>query len=59
MPKSSRQINSDVMGLLVTPQNTEPSPTAAHIDGDKPIIEPNTEPNEAPIKNDGTISPPL
>lgn len=52
-------MSSDVIGQLVTPQNSEIMPTAAHSDGSKPVRLPNRHPKVAPMKKDGTISPPL
>ena len=52
-------MSSDVIGQLVTPQNSEIMPTAVHSDGSKPVRLPNRHPNVAPMKKDGTISPPL
>ena len=52
-------MSSDVIGQLVTPQNSEIIPTAAHSDGSKPVRLPNRHPKVAPMKKDGTISPPL
>ena len=43
----------------MTPQNSEIMPTAVHSDGSKPVRLPNRHPNVAPMKKDGTISPPL
>ena len=59
MPKSSNPINSEVIGQFVTPQKTEIIPTAEQRDGENPKIWPNKQPNVAPTKNEGTISPPL
>ena len=47
------------MGQLVTPQNSEPIPTAASRDAGKPKYAPIAVPKVAPIKSVGTISPPL
>ena len=58
-PNISKLINSEVIGQLVTPQNTLVMPTAVQSTGEKPVIVPNRQPNVAPIKNVGTISPPL
>ena len=52
-------MSSDVIGQLVTPQNSEIMPTAVHSDGSKPVRLPNRHPKVAPMKKDGTISPPL
>ena len=44
---------------FVTPQKTAAMPTAVQRVGEKPDRFPNRQPNAAPVKNDGTISPPL
>ena len=49
----------DVIGQLVTPQKTETSPRDAPNDGFNPIRLPKVFPKVAPMKNTGTISPPL
>ena len=46
------------MGQFVTPQKRAISPTAAQTDGEKPVKLPNVHPSVAPMKKDGTISPP-
>ena len=43
----------------MTPQNTEAMPTAAQSPGSNPVRDAKKLPNVAPIKSDGTISPPL
>ncbi len=48
-----------VIGQFVTPQKTAAMPTAVQSVGEKPDRFPNRQPNAAPVKNDGTISPPL
>ena len=58
-PKSSKLMSSEAIGQFVTPQNTEAMPTAAQSPGSKPVREAKKLPNVAPIKSDGTISPPL
>ena len=58
-PNNSKHIKREVIGQLVTPQNTAPIPTAAHKEGENPIRLPKRHPKDAPIKKDGTISPPL
>lgn len=57
--KSSKLIIREVIGQLVTPQKRDIIPRAAQNDGDIPSILPRTHPRVAPIKNEGTISPPL
>ena len=52
-------MSSEVSGQFVTPQNTEHIPIAAHRDGEKPVSVPNRKPKLAPMKKEGTISPPL
>ena len=47
------------MGQFVTPQNTETMPMAAHSGALAPVRMANRQPNVAPVKNEGTISPPL
>ena len=59
MPKSSRAIKRDAIGQFVTPQNTETIPIGAPKDEDKPKTGAITQPNVAPTKNEGIISPPL
>ena len=59
MPKSSIQIKNAEIGEFVTPQNTAPIPMAAQREGEKPMSAPKALPKEAPIKKEGTISPPL
>ena len=49
----------EVIGLLVTPQNTAPMPTAAHSGMEHPKAEAKKVPNVEPMKRVGTISPPL
>ena len=58
-PNSSMLRRSEVTGQFTTPQNSETSPSAAVNCGGSPNSVPNRLPNVAPIKNDGTISPPL
>lgn len=58
-PKISKQIKRDAMGALVAPQKTEPMPIAEQRLVSRPVILPNKQPKQAPIKKDGTISPPL
>ena len=48
-----------MIGQFVTPQKTAAMPTAVQSVGEKPDRFPNRQPNAAPVKNDGTISPPL
>ena len=45
--------------MLTTPQNKAIIPTAAPKPGSIPIIFATAQPNVAPTKNVGTISPPL
>ena len=52
-------MNSDASGQFVTPQNSATIPIAAHSEGEMWNTCPNTHPNVAPTKKDGTISPPL
>lgn len=59
MPNNSNAISSEVNGQFVTPQKTAIIPSAANMDGERCRIEPYRQPNVAPIKNEGTISPPL
>ena len=47
------------MGQFVTPQNMAPMPIAAESEGAKPKRTPKLQPKEAPMKKEGTISPPL
>ena len=49
----------DVIGLLVTPQNTLTIPHATHTGRGIWNIGARKEPSVAPITRDGTISPPL
>ena len=58
-PNNSKPISMEAIGQLVTPQNTEIIPTAAHNEGDIPSKCPNRQPKVAPVQNAGTISPPL
>ena len=44
---------------MVTPQNTPTIPQPAQRAAGSPRIGPMTQPRVAPIKNEGTISPPL
>ena len=44
---------------MVTPQNTPTIPQPAQRAAGRPRIGPITQPRVAPIKNEGTISPPL
>ena len=55
----TKQINREVMGQFVTPQNTAPIPAAVQRFGANPIKFPNRQPKAAPMKKEGTISPPL
>ena len=50
---------SEVIGQFVTPQNTAVMPTAVQSVGDMPVSVPNRQPKAAPVKKEGTISPPL
>ena len=56
---NSKLINSEVIGQFVTPQNTAVMPTAVQSVGDMPVSVPNRQPKAAPVKKEGTISPPL
>ena len=47
------------IGQFVTPQNSAVMPSAAAKLGSSPIRGANVQPNVAPMKNVGTISPPL
>ena len=58
-PNSSKLIKSYVIGQFVTPQKTLIIPIAVQSDGEKSVIVPNKHPKAAPVKNEGTISPPL
>ena len=58
-PKSSILKNKEAMGLFTTPQNMAISPIAAPNPGSRPRSPPATFPKVAPIKKEGTISPPL
>ena len=58
-PKSSILNIIEVINVFTTPQNSATSPTAAPKQGSKPKNLPTTQPKVAPIKNVGTISPPL
>ncbi len=49
----------DVIGQFVTPQKTATMPHAAQSAGGRPNIDDKKLPRVAPIKSDGTISPPL
>ena len=51
--------NKEAIGQFTTPQKTEISPIAAPKLGCSPSRLPVTFPKVAPIKKDGTISPPL
>ena len=59
MPNNSNAINNEVTGQLVTPQKTAIIPSAANKDGERCNNKPYRHPNVAPIKKEGTISPPL
>lgn len=59
MPNNSNAINSEVTGQFVTPQKTAIIPSAANNEGERCNREPYRHPNVAPIKKEGTISPPL
>ena len=52
-------MSSEVIGQFVTPQKTADMPTAVQSVGENPRTFPNRQPNAAPVKRDGTISPPL
>lgn len=58
-PKSSIDKNTEAIGQFTTPQNIDTKPIAAP----KPELSPNkddtAQPKVEPIKNVGTISPPL
>ena len=58
-PNNSKLISKDVIGQLVTPQKRDVIPTAAQSVGENPIRFPNKQPKDAPMKSEGTISPPL
>ena len=47
------------MGQLVTPQNTHTMPSPAPKEGWSPRKGATVQPKVAPVKNTGTISPPL
>ena len=49
----------DASGLLVQPQNSATMPSAAPSCGGRPSSGAATQPNVAPVKKIGTISPPL
>ena len=49
----------DASGLLVQPQNSATMPSAAPSCGGRPSSGAATQPNVAPVKRIGTISPPL
>src|SRR5699024_9471738 len=59
VPNSSAARINEVSGQFVTPQNSATIPTDALNDGEISAICPNRQPNVAPTKNEGTISPPL
>ena len=59
MPNSSMEISKDATGQLVTPQKTDTIPIAAQSCTGNPNIPATTQPKVAPIKKEGTISPPL
>ena len=58
-PNNSKLISREVIGQLVTPQNTEVMPTAVHKVGENPNRFPYRQPKAAPVQKEGTISPPL
>ena len=58
-PNISIDRMNDVMGQLVTPQNTLTIPHAAHNPTGSPNIGAKKLPSVAPTKRVGTISPPL
>ena len=58
-PNNSKEINKDVIGQLVTPQNTPIIPQDATSVMGKPNQDATTQPKAAPMQKDGTISPPL
>jgi hypothetical protein len=58
-PNSSTAINKEDKGQFVTPQKTHTIPIAAQSIGLNPHKLPNRQPNVAPTKKAGMISPPL
>ena len=56
---SSRESSREVMGQLVTPQKTHTMPSPAPKEGCSPSRGAAVQPKVAPVKNTGTISPPL
>ena len=58
-PNNSMLNSKEAIGQFTTPQNTEIKPIAAPNPGSSPSKPPTTFPKVAPIKNEGTISPPL
>ena len=55
---SSNPRTMEVRGQLVTPQKTAIMPAAAENSGGNPTSGPTVQPNVAPMKKAGTISPP-
>ena len=51
--------SKEAIGQFTTPQNMAIIPTAAANPGSRPKREPATLPKVAPMKKEGTISPPL
>ena len=59
MPNISILMMSVARGQFVTPANMAVMPMAAEKDGSRCNNGPTTQPNVAPTKKEGTISPPL
>ena len=58
-PKSSTASTADAIGQFVTPPKNTIIPIAAQKPSGNPKTDANAAPSVAPMKNDGTISPPL
>ena len=58
-PKSSTDRITEASGQLTAPQNVPTRPTQAANSGGIPRRGPSKQPNVDPMKNVGTISPPL
>lgn len=58
-PNNSELKIKEVIGQFVTPQNKAINPRLAEKEAGRPISGPIMAPKVAPIKKEGTISPPL
>ena len=59
LPNNSMDMIKLATGQFTAPQNVQINPTAAAKPGSRPIKLPTQQPVTAPMKKDGTISPPL